>query len=68
MKRYISAKTNLKQGSYVVDRDGIIHDIGMHVPSTTYLGRGLVHLATTDAEFLLDQNLINKDEVLSIIL
>ncbi len=68
MKRYISSKTNLKQGSYVVDRNGKIYDIGMHVPSTTYLGRGLIHLATTDAQFLLDQNLITEDEAKSIML
>lgn len=68
MKRYIRAKTTMKNGSFVVDRNGKIYDIGMHVPSTTYLGRGLLHLATTDAEFLLNQGLINKDEALSIML
>ena len=62
MKRYINANTTLKSGSYVSDRDGNIYDIMMHVPSTTYLGRGYLHLAPTDADFLLNQGLISYDE------
>jgi len=68
LKRYINANTTLKSGSYVSDRDGNIYDIMMHVPSTTYLGRGYLHLAPTDADFLLNQGLISHDEALSIIL
>lgn len=68
MKRYISSTTKLKQGSYVVDRKGNIYDIGMHVPSTTYLTRGIEHLASTDAEFLLEQGLINEKEATAIAL
>lgn len=68
MKRYIKSTTTLKQGSYVVDRAGNIHDIGMHVPSTTYLTRGLMHLASTDAEFLLNENLIDEKSALAILL
>lgn len=68
MKRYIAARTSLNQGSYVVDRNGKIYDIGMHVPSTTYLGRGIYHLALTDADFLLNQSLISEEEATAIIL
>ena len=68
MKRYIQCKTTLKQGSYVVDRNGNIYDIGMHVPSTTYLSRGILHLSLTDADFLLSQGLITKDEATAIVL
>lgn len=68
MKRYIKSDTTLKQGSYVADRDGKIYDIGMHVPSTTYLGRGYLHLAPTDAEFLLNQGLISEEDALAITL
>ena len=68
MKRLITAKTQLKQGSYVVDRKGKIYDIGMHVPSTTYLSRGIYHLALTDADFLLNQGLIDEDDATAIVL
>ena len=68
MKKLITAKTSLKQGSYVVDRNGKIYDIGMHVPSTTYLSRGIYHLALTDADFLFTQGLIDEDEVTAITL
>ena len=68
MKRLITAKTQLKQGSYVVDRKGRIYDIGMHVPSTTYLSRGIYHLALTDADFLLNQGLIDEDDATAIVL
>ena len=68
MKRLITAKTQLKQGSYVVDRNGKIYDIGMHVPSTTYLSRGIYHLSLTDADFLFNQGLIDEDDVTAIVL
>lgn len=68
MKRYIQAATNLKQGSYVVDRNGKIYDIGMHVPSTTFQERGILHLSLTDADFLLNQGLISEDEATAVIL
>lgn len=68
MKMYIEAKSSMKNGSYVVDRNGTIYNIGMHVPSTTYLGRGIYHLALTDADFLLSQGLINEKEATAIVL
>lgn len=68
MKRYIKSNTTLKSGSYVADRDGNIYDIMMHVPSTTYLGRGYTHLAPTDVDFLLNQGMISRDEALAVIL
>lgn len=40
----------------------------MHVPSTTYLGRGIYHLALTDADFLYKQKLIDEKEATSIVL
>lgn len=68
MKRYIYADTKLKQGSYVADKDGEIYDIGMHVPSTTYLGRGYLHLAPTDADFLYKHGKISEEDVAAICL
>lgn len=68
LKRYIYADTKLKQGSYVADKDGEIYDIGMHVPSTTYLGRGYLHLAPTDADFLYSHRKISEEDVAAICL
>ena len=67
MKRYISASTEYLNGSYLVDRDGTIYTTILHVPSTTYLDRGLHHLAPTDAGFLCDIGKINEADVFNVI-
>ena len=67
MKRYIAATTNLTQGAYLLSRTGSIEPTVLHVPSTTYVYRGLLHLCTTDAEFLLDNGKISLEEAETIL-
>lgn len=68
MKKYIKSNVSVKQGSYVLDRRGNLFDIQMHVPSTTYLSRGIVHLCPTDADFLFSQGELSEDEAMAICL
>lgn len=58
MKRYIKAS---ETGSWLLSRSGKLIPTQLHVPSTTYLGRGVEHLCPTDAEFLLNQKKIDAD-------
>lgn len=67
MKRYINSTTknltnNLTQGAYLLTRTGEIFETVLHVPSTTYISRGIEHLCPTDAEFLLNNGKISEDE------
>lgn len=62
MKRYIRSNTRLSQGAYLLGRDGRMVETQMHVPSTTFVGRGILHLVPTDAQFLLDHNKISEDD------
>lgn len=63
MKRVISATSTVTEyGTWLLDRDGNLEPTLMHVPSTTYLGRGLNHLAPTDAEFLYKHGKISLEE------
>lgn len=59
MKKYIDNKITLKQGAYLLTRDGEFIETILHVPSTTYIGRGIEHLCPTDAEFLLNNDRIS---------
>lgn len=67
MKRYIFAGTEYLSGSYLVSKNGEVFPTTLHVPSTTYLDRGLHHLAPTDAGFLCDIGKINEDDVFNVI-
>lgn len=67
MKRYISATTNLAQGAYLLSRTGRIEPTILHVPSTTYLSRGIKHLCPTDAEFLLNHGKISEEDAETIL-
>lgn len=67
MKRYVKANTSLRQGSYLLNRDGEIFPTMMHVPSTTFLDRGIYHLVPTDAEFLLRIDKIDEDDAFVIL-
>jgi len=68
VKRVIKASaTAVEYGTWLLDRDGHMEPTLMHVPSTTYLGRGLKHLAPTDAEFLYKHGKITAEEAECII-
>lgn len=66
---YIKSGTGsrLKSGSYLLNRHGDLIPVMMHVPSTTYVSRGLPRLSCTDAEFLYNEGYISKEEVGAII-
>lgn len=55
-------------GSWLLDRNGNIVEVNLHVPSTTWSTRGLSYLAPTDAEFLLNQQLITENEARCILM
>lgn len=54
-------------GSYLLDRDGKLTPVYLHVPSTKWVGRGKEFLAPIDAEFLLNTGRITDDEASAII-
>lgn len=64
MKKYIKADTELTlfTGSYLLMKNGEIINTIFHVPSTTYISRGILHLCPTDAEFLLTHGKIDDKE------
>ena len=55
-------------GSYLISQSGNIMKVDIHVPSTTYMGRGIYRLSPTDMEFLLNEGLITLDEAYSMLL
>lgn len=62
MKRYIRCATTLHKGSYMLSKDGDITEVYFHAPSTTYIDRKIYHLCPTDANFLLNEHKISKDD------
>lgn len=66
MKRVISS-TSLSQGSYLVDRLGRIQPVILHVPSTTYVNRGIMHLCPTDANFFVNDGMMSNSEAVSVL-
>ena len=66
MKRYIKSSIDISQGSYLLDRSGQLIPTALHVPSTTFVGRGILQLCPTDAEFLWNQKKISKDDAILI--
>lgn len=70
MKKYIrsakDASVVIRNGSYLLDRDGVLLKVDLHVPSTTFMEQGINYLVPTDAEFLLNQGYITPKEALSI--
>lgn len=64
----MSTITGMKQGSYLLNRKGELIEVLLHVPSTTYVGRGIIELAPTDGEFLYTSKLITEEEYKSIVL
>ena len=63
MYRVIKAsKVSTEYGTWLLNRNGELEPTQMHVPSTTYLSRGLNHLAPTDAEFLYKHGKISLED------
>ena len=67
MKRYIRSSTNIKNGSYMLSKTGEVTPVYFHAPSTTYESRGIYHLCPTDADFLVSQKQISKEDGIVII-
>lgn len=67
MKKYIKASTDLPEGSALLTRGGELIPVRFHVPSTTYMTRGIYRLSCTDGQFLYDQGIISKDDYTYII-
>ncbi len=63
MKKYIKASTEYLSGSYLLDRDGNLQKTMLHVPSTTFINRGLMFLSPTDAGLLYRLNKISEYDV-----
>ena len=70
MKKYVRAMNEfgntIKSGSYLLDRRGITTEVKLHVPSTTFMERGIYHLCPTDAEYLWRIGRIQEKEALSV--
>lgn len=64
----VTVISKLKQGAYLLDKEGTLIPVILHVPSTTFMSRGITELAPTDGEFLYNQNLITIEEYVSILL
>lgn len=62
MKKYVTETNTLSSGSYLLTRDGDIIETVLHIPSTTYVNRGIEHLCPTDAEFLLNHGYISESD------
>jgi len=62
MKRYITANISLQKGSYLLDRSGNLYSVDLHVPSTTYMSRGIQHLCPTDIDFLIENAGADKED------
>jgi hypothetical protein len=54
-------------GSYLLDREGKLTPVYLHVPSTKWVGLGKEFLAPIDAEFLHKTQRISEDEAVSIV-
>ena len=69
MKRLISinASMNTEYGTWLLDKQGDLIPVTLHVPSTTWVSRGLDYLAPTDGEFLYTQGKISIDELTTIV-
>lgn len=63
MKKYIKSTTEYMAGSYLVDRQGALHTTILHAPSTTYINRGLMFLAPSDADLLYELGKISDEDV-----
>lgn len=66
MEKYI--KSIIHYNAYLLDRNGNIWDTSLHVPSTTYVNRGIIRLCPTDAEFLLNNGNITEGDAKTIVL
>lgn len=67
MKRIILSSEDLTYGTWLLDRNNELMPVSLHVPSTTWISRGLDYLAPTDGEFLLKHEYIDAAELKSIV-
>ena len=64
----VAAPINTQYGTWLLSRRGDLIPVTLHVPSTTWVSRGLEYLAPTDGEFLYTQGKISEEELTSIVL
>lgn len=65
--RAVAAPINTQYGTWLLSRRGDLIPVTLHVPSTTWISRGLEYLAPTDGEFLYTQGKISEEELTSIV-
>lgn len=63
----VAAPINTQYGTWLLSRRGDLIPVTLHVPSTTWISRGLEYLAPTDGEFLYTQGKISEEELTSIV-
>lgn len=70
MKKLIlgAIATATQYGTWLLSRHGDLIPVTLHVPSTTWVSRGLEYLAPSDGEFLYTQGKITEEELTSIVL
>lgn len=63
----VAAPVKTSYGTWLLSRHGDLIPVTLHVPSTTWISRGLEYLAPTDGEFLYTQGKISEEELTSIV-
>lgn len=64
----VATPTATQYGTWLLSRRGDLIPVTLHVPSTTWVSRGLEYLAPTDGEFLYTQGKITEEGLTSIVL
>ena len=59
--------TILSEGSFLLTRSGDLIPVALHVPSTTYIGKGIFHLSCVDGGFLLAHGFIDREDLIVIL-
>ena len=54
---------SMASGSFLMNRKGRLQPVDLHVPSASYLTKGILHLSCTDGQFLLDRYLIDRNDM-----
>lgn len=57
----VAAPVKTSYGTWLLSRHGDLIPVTLHVPSTTWISRGLEYLAPTDGEFLYTQGKISEE-------
>lgn len=64
----VATPTATQYGTWLLSRRGGLIPVTLHVPSTTWISRGLEYLAPTDGEFLYTQGKITEEGLTAIVL